>query len=126
VTHASLWALDQFQGTTDHPAYWAREWGLPHTTPERYEEWSPHRFADRITSPMLVIHGDKDYRVPIGEGLRLWWDLQRQNVPSKFLYFPDEGHWVLKPGNAEVWYETVWAWLATYVLDEPWQRPELI
>jgi dipeptidyl aminopeptidase/acylaminoacyl peptidase len=126
VTHASLWALDQFQGTTDHPAYWAREWGLPHARPERYEEWSPHRFADRITSPMLVIHGDKDYRVPIGEGLRLWWDLQRQQVPSKFLYFPDEGHWVLKPGNAQVWYETVWAWLATYVLDEPWQRPALI
>jgi len=126
VTHASLWALDQFQGTTDHPAYWAREWGLPHVQPQRYEEWSPHRFADRITSPMLVIHGDKDYRVPIGEGLRLWWDLQRMKVPSKFLYFPDEGHWVLKPGNAEVWYETVWAWLATYVLDEPWERPALI
>ena len=126
VTHASLWALDQFQGTTDHPAYWAREWGLPHARPERYEEWSPHRFADRITSPMLVIHGDKDYRVPVGESLRLWWDLQRQKVPSKFLYFPDEGHWVLKPGNAAVWYETVWAWLATYVLDEPWERPALV
>jgi dipeptidyl aminopeptidase/acylaminoacyl peptidase len=126
VTHASLWALDQFQGTTDHPAYWAREWGLPHVQPGRYEDWSPHRFADRITSPMLVIHGDKDYRVPIGEGLRLWWDLQRMQVPSKFLYFPDEGHWVLKPGNSQVWYETVWAWLAAHVLDEPWERPTLI
>ena len=87
---------------------------------------SPHRFVEQITSPMLVIHGDKDYRVPIGEGLRLWWDLQRQQVPSKFLYFPDEGHWVLKPGNAEVWYETVWAWLAEHVLDQPWDRPALI
>ena len=126
VTHASLWALDQFQGTTDHPAYWAREWGLPHVQPGRYEEWSPHRFGDRIGTPMLVIHGDKDYRVPIGEALRLWWDLQRQQVPSKFLYFPDEGHWVLKPGNAQVWYETVWAWLATHVLGEKWTRPELL
>ena len=126
VTHASLWALDQFQGTTDHPAYWAREWGLPDVTPGRYEQWSPHRFAERITSPMLVIHGDKDYRVPIGEGLRLWWDLQRQEVPSKFLYFPDEGHWILSPGNARVWYETVWAWLATYVLEQPWERPALV
>ena len=126
VTHASLWALDQFQGTTDHPAYWAREWGLPHVRPERYEQWSPHRFADRINTPMLVIHGDKDYRVPVGEGLRLWWDLQREQVPSKFLYFPDEGHWVLKPGNAQVWYETVWAWLATYVLGEEWRRPDLV
>jgi dipeptidyl aminopeptidase/acylaminoacyl peptidase len=126
VTHASLWALDQFQGTTDHPAYWAREWGLPHVAPERYQQWSPHLFADRITSPMLVIHGDKDYRVPIGEALRLWWDLQRQQVPSKFLYFPDEGHWILSPGNATVWYETVWAWLAAHVLDQPWERPELV
>ena len=126
VTHASLWALDQFQGTTDHPAYWAREWGLPHTRPERYEQWSPHRYAEQISTPMLVIHGDKDYRVPVGEGLRLWWDLQRMKVPSKFLYFPDEGHWILKPGNAQVWYETVWAWLATYVRDEQWERPELL
>ena len=56
-----------------------------------------------ITTPMLVIHGDKDYRVPIGEGLRLWWDLQRHGLVgdvSQFLYFPDENHWVLKPGNA--------------------------
>jgi dipeptidyl aminopeptidase/acylaminoacyl peptidase len=126
VTHASLWALDQFQGTTDHPAYWAREWGLPDTRPARYEQWSPHLFADHISSPMLVIHGDKDYRVPVGEGLRLWWDLQRRTVPSKFLYFPDEGHWIGKPGNVAVWYETVWAWLATHVLDEPWERPALL
>jgi dipeptidyl aminopeptidase/acylaminoacyl peptidase len=75
---------------------------------------------------MLVIHGDKDYRVPVGEGLRLWWDLQRRQVPSKFLYFPDEGHWIEKPGNAQVWYETVWAWLSAHVLDEPWERPALL
>jgi dipeptidyl aminopeptidase/acylaminoacyl peptidase len=126
VTHASLWALDQFQGTTDNPAYWAREWGLPHDRPERYEQWSPHRFVAEIRTPMLVIHGDRDYRVPIGEGLRLWWDLQRCGVESKYLYYPDEGHWVLRPGNARVWYETVWAWLATHVHGEPWSRPELV
>ncbi|HET6911337.1 MAG TPA: S9 family peptidase [Mycobacteriales bacterium] len=126
VTHASLWALDQFQGTTDHPAYWAREWGLPHVQPERYAQWSPHHYADGLGTPMLVIHGDRDYRVPIGEALRLWWDLQRREVPSKFLYFPDEGHWILKPGNAEVWYETVWAWLAAHVLGEEWRRPTLV
>jgi dipeptidyl aminopeptidase/acylaminoacyl peptidase len=126
VSHASLWALDQFQGTTDHPAYWAREWGLPTDRPERYDAWSPHHFADDISTPMLVVHGDKDYRVPIGEGLRLWWDLQRRSVESCYLYFPDEGHWVLKPGNARVWYETVWAWLATHVHGEKWQQPELL
>jgi len=126
VTHASLWALDQFHGTTDEPAYWAREWGLPTEQPERYADWSPHHFADNITTPMLVIHGDKDYRVPIGDALRLWWDLQRRGVESSYLYFPDEGHWVLKPGNARVWYETVWAWLATHVHGEKWQLPELL
>jgi dipeptidyl aminopeptidase/acylaminoacyl peptidase len=126
VTHASLWALDQFQGTTDVPGYWVREWGLLTTQPERYAKWSPHHFLDAIRTPMLVVHGDKDYRVPIGEALRLWTDLQRAGVESSYLYYPDEGHWILKPGNARVWYETVWAWLAKYVLDEKWQQPELL
>jgi dipeptidyl aminopeptidase/acylaminoacyl peptidase len=126
VTHASLWALDQFQGTTDVPGYWAREWGLPAEQPERYAEWSPHHFLGKIATPMLVVHGDKDYRVPVGEALRLWWDLQRQGVESSYLYFPDEGHWILKPNNARVWYETVWAWLAKHVHDEQWVQPELL
>ena len=126
VTHASLWALDQFQATTDHPAYWAREWGLPTDQPERYAQWSPHHFLKAITTPMLVVHGDKDYRVPIGEALRLWYDLQRSGVESSYLYYPDEGHWILKPGNARVWYETVWAWLAQHVHGEQWVKPELL
>ena len=75
---------------------------------------------------MLVIHGDKDYRVPIGEALRLWYDLQKRGIPSKFLYFPDENHWVLTPGNALVWYETVLNFLAEHVLGEEWERPELL
>jgi dipeptidyl aminopeptidase/acylaminoacyl peptidase len=126
VTHASLWHLDSFSGTTDSAFYWEREFGDPLTEPKRYEQNSPHRYADAIRTPMLVIHGDKDYRVPISEGLRLWYDLQKRGVPSKFLYFPDENHWVLTPGNAQVWYETVIAFLAEHVLGEEWQRPELL
>jgi dipeptidyl aminopeptidase/acylaminoacyl peptidase len=126
VTHAGLWALDQFQGTTDHPAYWAKEWGYSDVRPERYEANTPHRHADRIRTPMLVIHGDKDYRVPIGEGLRLWNDLVRRDVPAQFLYFPDENHWVLKPGNARVWYDTVLAFLDRYVLGGAPRRPDLL
>ncbi|SNS15918.1 Dipeptidyl aminopeptidase/acylaminoacyl peptidase [Streptosporangium subroseum] len=122
VTHASLWNLDQFAGTTDASMYWQREFGIPGT--ELYEKLSPHLSLAEISTPMLVIHGDKDYRVPIGEGLRLWWDLQRSGVESKFLYFPDENHWVLKPGNAVVWYETVLAFLAQHVLGREWKRPE--
>ena len=126
VTHASLWALDQFVGTTDVPAYWTREWGLPTEQPQRYAQWSPHHFAGNISTPMLVVHGDKDYRVPVGEALRLWWELQRRGVESRYLHFPDEGHWILKPGNARIWYETVWAWLAQHVHGEPWRQPELL
>ena len=70
VTHASLWALDQFGPTTDGAYWWARE-----MTPEMAEQNSPHRFVGQIRTPMLVIHGDKDYRVPIGEALRLWFEL---------------------------------------------------
>ncbi|TFV88493.1 S9 family peptidase [Blastococcus sp. CT_GayMR16] len=126
VTHASLWDLDAFTGTTDAAYYWEKEWGDPLREPKRYEQNSPHRYADAIRTPMLVIHGDKDYRVPIGEALRLWYDLQKRGIPSKFLYFPDENHWVLTPGNTLVWYETVLNFLAEHVLEEEWQRPELL
>ncbi|MGY1690971.1 S9 family peptidase [Geodermatophilus sp. SYSU D01105] len=126
VTHASLWDIDSFTGTTDAAYYWEKEWGDPLQQPKRYEQNSPHRFADAIRTPMLVIHGDRDYRVPIGEALRLWYDLQKRGVPSKFLYFPDENHWVLTPGNAQVWYETVLTFLGEHVLGAEWQRPELL
>ncbi|WP_200823894.1 S9 family peptidase [Nonomuraea solani] len=124
VTHASLWNLDQFAGTTDASMYWQREFGEPGG--ERYSLLSPHHSLDKITTPLLVIHGDKDYRVPIGEALRLWWDLRRTEVDSKFLYFPDENHWILKPGNAVAWYETVLAFLAQHVLGQDWKRPDSV
>jgi dipeptidyl aminopeptidase/acylaminoacyl peptidase len=126
VTHASLWDLDAFTGTTDAAYYWEKEWGDPLREPKRYQQNSPHRYADAIRTPMLVIHGDKDYRVPIGEALRLWYDLQKRGIPSKFLYFPDENHWILTPGNSVIWYETVLAFLAEHVLGEAWERPELL
>ena len=126
VTHASLWALDQFHGTTDHAAWWEREFGDAYKEPARYEAHSPHRFLDRITTPMLVIHGELDHRVPISEGLRLWVDLMRHNVEAKFLYFPDENHWILKPQHARVWYGTVLAWLDHYLMGKEWERPEIL
>jgi dipeptidyl aminopeptidase/acylaminoacyl peptidase len=126
VTHASIWAVDQFQGTTDGPGYWVKEWGLLADHPERYAQWSPHHFLSEIKTPMLVVHGDKDYRVPVSEALRLWWDLQREGVESSYLYFPDEGHWILKPGNARTWYETVWSWLDQHLHGAAWVQPELL
>jgi dipeptidyl aminopeptidase/acylaminoacyl peptidase len=62
-----------------------------------------------------VIHGELDYRVPVGEGFQLFTALQRMNVPSRLLYFPDEGHWVLKPQNSELWYNTVLAWFKQHL-----------
>jgi dipeptidyl aminopeptidase/acylaminoacyl peptidase len=126
VTHASLWHLDAFAGTTDEPSFWHREFGDPLQKQERYLENSPHLRAEGIRTPMLVIHGDKDYRVPIGEALRLWYDLGRFSVPAKFLYFPDENHWILTPGHVKVWYETVSAFLAEHVLGKEWRRPDLV
>jgi len=127
VTHASLYALDQFAATTDVAHYWSRE-----MSPEMTEEHSPHGSTARWTTPTLVIHGDKDYRVPIGEALRLWWDLTSKdtdthgNLPHKFLYFPDENHWILSPNHSTLWYRTVLAFLAHHVLGEEWRTPDLL
>ncbi len=126
VSHAGPWALDQMLATTDFPYHFYPQFGDPLTAPGMYEENSPHLHLAKITTPMLVIHGNQDYRVPVSEALRLWWDLRRHQVPAKFLYFPDENHWILMPGNARVWYETVFAFLAEHVLGEPWRRPSLL
>src|SRR5262249_4444758 len=84
VTHASIWSLEQFRGTTDGAAYWEREFGSMEKEPARYRDNSPDRQADAITTPMLVIHGERDYRVPVGEALRLWTDLKLRGVEAKF------------------------------------------
>ena len=126
VTHASLWELRGFHGTTDHGPSWELEFGDPYQDASRYEAASPHQFVGRIRTPMLVIHGEQDHRVPISEALRLWTDLSRHGVDAKFLYFPDENHWILKPQNARVWYETVFAFLGQHVLDAEWKRPALL
>jgi dipeptidyl aminopeptidase/acylaminoacyl peptidase len=123
VTHASLWHLDQMGTTTD----WAFEW-VREMTSEAAGRQSPHQFADRVTTPMLIIHGDKDYRVPIGQALTLWWDLtsREPGARHKFLYFPDEGHWILKPNHVKVWYATVFAFLAHHLHGARWQPPEIL
>jgi dipeptidyl aminopeptidase/acylaminoacyl peptidase len=96
---------------------------------------SPHRFVKEIRTPMLVIHGDKDYRVPIGEALRLWYELLSQSglpaaddgtSPHRFLYFPSETHWVLSPQHAKIWYQVVFAFLATHVRGEDIEPPETL
>ncbi|HEX9834020.1 MAG TPA: alpha/beta fold hydrolase, partial [Mycobacterium sp.] len=130
VTHASLWALDQFGATTDSSYYWMRE-----MTPEMAAANSPHNHVGQIATPMLVIHGDRDYRVPISEALRLWYELLTESrlpaaedgtSPHQFLYFPSENHWVLSPQHAILWYQVVIAFLSRHVLGEDVELPETL
>ncbi len=127
VSHASLWNLSHFGPTTDAPSFWREQF-----TPDMLERYSPHRFADQIKTPMLVIHGDKDYRVPIGEGLALWWALVGNDegpvddIPHAFLYFPDENHWILTPQHAKVWYETIIEFIDAKRAGRKPTRPELL
>ena len=111
VSHAGLFNLHSMYGGTEE--LWFPEWefgGNPWDNPELYDRWSPGRFVKNFKTPTLVSHGELDYRVPISEGMQLFTALQRRGVPSRFLYFPDEGHWVLKPQNTKLWFDTVGDW----------------
>lgn len=93
---------------------WFPEWdfgGTPWTNREMYEKWSPHNFVENFETPCLVVHGELDFRVPVGEGLQMFTALQRMEVPSKLVYFPDEGHWVLKPKNNIFYYTQFIEWM---------------
>jgi dipeptidyl aminopeptidase/acylaminoacyl peptidase len=108
VTHAGVFHFSAFHGTTDSPAFWELRMGgqTPWSGAADYDLYSAHRYVERWRTPTLVIHGERDYRVPIGEALALFEALQRHGVPSELLVFPDENHWILKPRNVRVWYRT--------------------
>ena len=98
----------------DTEELWFPEWdrvGTPWDNPENYEKHNPVNFVKNWKTPMLVIHGAQDFRVADTQGLGTFNALQRREIPSKLLYFPDENHWVLKPANSILWHETVIAWL---------------
>ena len=132
VTHAGLWALDQQHMTTDAAWYKTGIFSVPADHPEWYERNSPHHSADAITTPMLVVHGSRDYRVPVSEALRLWWDLCRRHdgppeeLRHRFLQLTGENHWVLSPANAEIWYSTVLGFCAQHVLGQQFTPPPLL
>ncbi len=114
VNHCGVYNFVNMYGATDE--LWFDEWdhGIPWLNAE-FEKWSPHRGAGQFNTPTLVIHGEQDFRIPVTEGINTFATLQRRGVPSKFLYFPDEGHWVLKPQNSALWHRTVFDWLAEYL-----------
>jgi dipeptidyl aminopeptidase/acylaminoacyl peptidase len=112
VSHDGMFNAESAWGTTEE--LWFNDWefkGTPFDNRAGYEKWSPHQYAKNFKTPTLVIHGQRDYRLDVSEGLQLFTTLQMESVPSKMLYFPDEGHWVLKPQNSKLWYETVNAWV---------------
>ncbi len=116
VSHDGVYNLTSMAGATEE--LWFTDWefkGSPSSNPAMYDRWSPHNFVKNFNTPMLVIHNELDYRVPFGEGLQLFTALQRRGVDSKMLMFPDEGHWVLKPQNSQLWYHTVLDWLDKYL-----------
>jgi dipeptidyl aminopeptidase/acylaminoacyl peptidase len=82
---------------------------------DQYRKWNPMLSAEKFKTPTLVITSERDYRVPFGQGLQFFTALQVRGVPSKLLTFPDEGHWVLKPGNSRLWHATVMDWLHRYL-----------
>ena len=118
VSHAGIYDKTAMFATEE---LWFEEHdmqGTPWTNPESYKKWSPSTYAGDIgkyKTPTLVICGEMDYRVPYTQSLEFFSALQRQGVPSKLVVFPDEGHWILKPQNAQFWYATVFDWLKTYL-----------
>ncbi len=116
VSHDGTFNTESGYGSTEE--LWFVEWefkGELWNNREMYRKWSPHLFAKNFKTPTLVVHGQMDYRLDVSEGFQLFTTLQRLKVPSKMLYFPDEGHWVLKPQNSQLWYRTVNQWVDGYL-----------
>jgi dipeptidyl aminopeptidase/acylaminoacyl peptidase len=120
VSHDGMFNTESAWGTTEE--LWFNNWefkGTPYSNPAMYEKWSPRNSASNFKTPTLVVHGQLDYRLDVSEGFQLFDTLQVMGVPSKMLYFPDEGHWVLKPQNAQLWYKTVNDWVDRWTKGAP-------
>ncbi len=116
ISHAGVFDLVSMYGTTEE--LWFPEWeygGFPWDRAEHYRDRSPSAYARGFRTPTLVIHGALDFRVPDAQGLGMFTCLQRLGVPSRYVWFPDEGHWIAKPQNRIVWWREVQAWLAKYL-----------
>jgi dipeptidyl aminopeptidase/acylaminoacyl peptidase len=112
VSHDGMFNAESAWGSTEE--LWFNDWefkGTPYDNRASYQKWSPHQYAKNFKTPTLVIHGQRDYRLDVSEGFQLFTTLQMEGVPSKMLYFPDEGHWVQKPQNSQLWYKVVNDWV---------------
>lgn len=116
VNHCGVYNFDSMYTTTEELWFDEYEHGGPPwgSNRESYEKHSPHRLAANFKTPMLIIHNDLDFRVPVSEGQQVFTALQRQGIPSKFINFPDEGHWVTKPANSRYWHNEIFLWIKEY------------
>jgi dipeptidyl aminopeptidase/acylaminoacyl peptidase len=115
VSHDGTYDLTSMYGTTEE--LWFIEWefkGTPWENPELYKKWSPSTYIQNAKTPMLIVEGANDFRVPEGQAFELFTALQRLGVESELLYFPDEYHFVTKPQNAELWWNTIFDWFAKH------------
>jgi dipeptidyl aminopeptidase/acylaminoacyl peptidase len=115
VSHDGVYNIESMYGSTEE--LWFPEWemkGVPWENRTLYEKWSPNRFVKNFRTPMLVVHGALDFRLSETQGFELFTALQRKGVPSKLLYFPDEFHFVAKPQNARLWWNTIFDWFNQY------------
>ncbi len=116
VSHSGVFDLRSEYGATEE--LWFPEWeyrGTPWSNPEMYQKFSPSNYVQNFKTPTLVVHSANDFRVPLEQGLQFFTSLQRMGVPSRLLYFPDEDHFVQKPLNAQLWWQTVLDWLDKYL-----------
>jgi dipeptidyl aminopeptidase/acylaminoacyl peptidase len=115
VSHAGVYSL-MGQSASDstfgrHHSYG----GTPFTNRDNVEKWSPNRYAAGFSTPMLILHGERDFRVPVTQGLELHGVLTAKGVPSRLVYYPDENHWILKGANSKHWYGEVLGWLKRWL-----------
>jgi len=114
ISHCGLYNLDSWYGATEETFFANFDIGGPYwakNPPVSYDKFSPHRFVQNWDTPILVIHGEKDFRVPINQGMEAFNAAKLQGVPARFLYFPGEGHWVQSPQNGVLWHRVFFDWL---------------
>lgn len=118
IAHCGMFNMESWYGSTEEMFFANHDnngpyWSQP-SSPNNFDA-SPHKFVKNWDAPMLVIHNEKDYRVPITQGMEAFTAAQIKGVPSRFLYFPDENHWVVKPQNSILWQRVFFEWLDKYL-----------
>ncbi|RYD75398.1 MAG: S9 family peptidase [Sphingobacteriales bacterium] len=116
IAHCGMFNMESWYGSTEEMFFANHDQNGPYwTNPTPYDKFSPHQFVKNWNTPILVIHNEKDFRVPLSQGLEAFNAAQMKGVPSRFLYFPDENHWVSKPQNSLLWNRVFFDWLDKYV-----------